>query len=76
MMALLLEAKKLKDRELSGGRTIGPKTLKRLHERYVEILEAGYAINPEPERRPGQRRSAQAWQAAQPAHASGCAATK
>ncbi|MCB1100150.1 MAG: transposase [Verrucomicrobiae bacterium] len=53
MMALLLEAKSLnsdKDRELSGGRTIGPKTLKRLHERYVEILEAGYAINPEPER--------------------------
>lgn len=55
MMALLLEAKKLKDRELSGGRPIGPGTLTRLHERYVEILEAGYAINPEPERRPGQR---------------------
>ena len=55
MMALLLEAKKLNDRELSGGRTIGPKTLTRLHQRYVEILEAGYAFNPEPERRPGQR---------------------
>ncbi|MEZ5325798.1 MAG: transposase [Verrucomicrobiales bacterium] len=37
MMALLLEAKKLKDRELSGGRTITQDT-KRLHERYVEIL--------------------------------------
>lgn len=55
MMALLLEAKKLKDRELSGGRTIGPKTLQRLHQRYLEILRAGYAINPEPIRRPGQR---------------------
>ena len=55
MMALLLEAKKLNDRELSGGRTIGPKTLTRLHQRYVEILEARYAFNPEPERRPGQR---------------------
>ncbi|MEZ5326192.1 MAG: hypothetical protein R3F19_14165 [Verrucomicrobiales bacterium] len=69
MMALLLEAK-TKDRELSGGRTTsGPRTLKRLHERYVEILEAGYAINPT-RAPPGAARSI-AWQAAQPAHASG-----
>ncbi|MEZ5324831.1 MAG: transposase [Verrucomicrobiales bacterium] len=70
MMALLLEAKSLKTANCP---VVEPsaKTLKRLHERYVEILEAGYAINPEPERRSRAARSAQAWQAAQPAHASG-----
>lgn len=55
MIKLLLEAKKLKDRELEGGRTIGPQTVERLHNRYVEILEDGIAQNPEPVRRPGQR---------------------
>jgi len=55
MIALLLEAKKLKERELLGGRRIGPKTLDRLQERYLEILRAGYELNPEPVRRPGQR---------------------
>jgi transposase len=55
MIGLLLEAKKLKEREQAGGRPIGPKTLDRLQARYDAILEAGYAINPEPVRRPGQR---------------------
>jgi transposase len=55
MMDLLLEAKKLKERELAGGRTIGQGTLDRLRARYEEIINDGYALNPEPERRPGQR---------------------
>ncbi len=55
MIALLLEAKTLKEREQAGGRRIGKKTLDRLQERYLEILRAGYEINPEPVRRPGQR---------------------
>jgi transposase len=55
MIGLLLEAKKLKDRENAGGRCVGPHTLDRLQQRYFRILEQGYAINPEPVRRPGQR---------------------
>lgn len=55
MIALLLEAKKRKEREKAGGRCVGARTLDRLQERYFEILEDGYAINPEPMRRPGQR---------------------
>lgn len=55
MIKLLLEAKKLKDREKAGGRRVGPRTLDRLQQRYFEILEEGYAINPEPQRQPGQR---------------------
>ena len=55
MIGLLLEAKKLKERERAGGRRVGAGTLERLQHRYFEVLEAGYAINPEPERRPGQR---------------------
>ena len=55
MIALLLEAKRLKEREQSGGRTIGQRTLDRLSRRYEEVVNAGYAINPEPVRRPGQR---------------------
>jgi transposase len=55
MIALLLEAKKLGDREKAGGRRIGPHTLDRLQKRYSGILEDGYALNPEPVRRPGQR---------------------
>lgn len=55
MIALLLEAKRLKEREAQGGRRVGEKTLDRLQERYLEILAAGFALNPEPGRRPGQR---------------------
>ena len=52
---LLLEAKKLKDRERDGGRSVGDRTLNRLQQRYFEILKDGYKLNPEPKRRPGQR---------------------
>lgn len=55
MKGLLLEAKRLKDRENAGGRVVGPKTLARLEERYEAILMEGYEINPEPERKKGQR---------------------
>lgn len=55
MIKILLEAKKLKDRERDGGRCVGEGTLNRLQNRYFEILEDGYTLNPEPERRPGQR---------------------
>ncbi len=55
MIGLLLEAKKLKEREWAGGRKVGPVTLNRLQERYFDILEDGYRINPEPVRRPGQK---------------------
>ena len=55
MIDLLLEAKKLKDREQAGGRPVGSKTLERLQKCYFEILKAGYALNPEPKRRKGQR---------------------
>ena len=55
MIAFLLEAKKRDDRAKAGGRPLGGKTLDRLQRRYFEILEDGYALNPEPVRRPGQR---------------------
>ncbi|MDA0812239.1 MAG: IS66 family transposase [Verrucomicrobia bacterium] len=55
MIKLLLEAKTLKDRERDGGRCVGQRTLNRLQNRYFEILDDGYILNPEPERRPGQR---------------------
>ena len=55
MIELLLEGKKLKDREGEGGRKVGPVTLVRLRERYQEILAVGRAENPEPEPRPGKR---------------------
>lgn len=55
MIALLLEAKKLDDRQKAGGRRVGGRTLGRIQGRYFEILEDGYALNPEPVRRPGQR---------------------
>ena len=55
MISLLLEAKKLQDRENAGGRKVGRKTLDRLQERYIDILAEGYQLNPEPKRRPGQR---------------------
>lgn len=55
MIALLLEIKKRKEREQSGGRKIGEKTLSKLEGRYETILLEGYALNPEPERREGQR---------------------
>ena len=55
MIDLLLEAKRCKQRELSRGRRAGKKTLERLQNRYLEILEEGYSINSEPVRRKGQR---------------------
>ena len=55
MIELLLESKRLKDREKAGGRCVGSRTYDRLQQRYFEILEEGYAINPEPVRRPNQR---------------------
>ena len=55
MIELLLEAKKCKSREKNGGRRVGAKTIERLLGCYYEILGDGYAINPEPVRRPGQR---------------------
>ena len=48
MIKLLLEAKKLKDRERDGGRSVGDRTLNRLQQRYFEILKDGYKLNPEP----------------------------
>jgi transposase len=55
MIELLLEGKKLKDREGEGGRKVGPATLARLRARYQEILALGRAENPEPERRARKR---------------------
>ena len=53
MIALLLEAKKLREREdrLEEGerRVIGEKTRERIRGRYCEIVLAGLARNPEPE---------------------------
>ncbi|MEZ5329432.1 MAG: hypothetical protein R3F19_30670 [Verrucomicrobiales bacterium] len=53
MMALFLEAKSLK----TANCPVEPSGLRHLSActNATEILEAGYAINPEPERRPGQR---------------------
>ena len=39
------EAKRLKQREAQGGRSVGEKTLNRLQERYLEILAAGGFTN-------------------------------
>lgn len=55
MIDLLMEAKKRKESERSGGRVIGPGTLDCLQRRYLEILAEGYGENPEPKRRPGTR---------------------
>ena len=55
MIDLLLEAKRLKDRERRGGRIVGPKTIERLLKRYCELLDEGFDLNPEPARKPGAR---------------------
>lgn len=55
MIDLLLKIKNRKEREQSGGRKIGEKTLSKYESCYKAILEKGYALNPEPERKPGQR---------------------
>ena len=55
MIGLLLKSKEHKERELARGRCVGAKTLDRLQNRYFQILEEGYCLNPEPQRRPGQR---------------------
>lgn len=55
MIELLLEAKKLRDRENSGGRKIGPKTIERILCNYRRILADGYLLNPEPPKIRGKR---------------------
>ena len=55
MIDLLMGAKKRKERERTGGRVIGPKTLDGLQKRYLETLAEGYQENPELRRRLGTR---------------------
>ena len=59
MIELLLDAKKLRERENSRApgakRIIGEKTRQRIRSRYCEIVLAGLAINPEPPPKPKQR---------------------
>lgn len=59
MIELLLEAKKLrdceKDRPPDSPPIIGEETRDRIQTRYMEIVAAGYATNPEPELVPGKR---------------------
>ena len=59
MIELLLEAKKLRDREdareAKDRHVIGEQTRSRIRKRYCEIVLAGLAIHPEPVRKPGQR---------------------
>lgn len=55
MIDLLLEAKKLRDRQNEGGRKVGPKTTERILAKYRRIIDEGYAINPEPAKIEGKR---------------------
>jgi len=59
MIELLLEAKKLREREDARGpkqrRVIGERTRQRIRERYCEIVLAGLAMNPEPPPTPKRR---------------------
>lgn len=59
MKDLLLEAKKLREREnqrMPGQRkVIGEQTRRRIQMLYVDIIVDGYSINPEPEPVPGKR---------------------
>ena len=55
MIELLLEAKKLRDRHRTGGRTVGAGTIDRILQKYRQILERGYALNPEPPKIKGKR---------------------
>ena len=55
MIDLLLEAKKLRDRENNGGRKIGPRTIDRILCKHRRILEDGYVLNPEPPKIKGKR---------------------
>jgi transposase len=55
MKALLLEMKKLKDREQEGSRKVGVGTTARLRTRYAEILSNGRVENPEPKPIPKKR---------------------
>jgi len=59
MIELLLEAKRLRDREgdrkPNQRRVIGEQTRQRIRSRYCEIVLAGLAINPEPSPKPKQR---------------------
>lgn len=55
MKALLLHAKRRVEAQATGGRKVGAKTIAGILEQYEEILAAGFAENPEPVRRPGQR---------------------
>lgn len=55
LIELLLEAKKLKDRERAGGRRVSERTMAKLKRRYDAILRRGYEQNPEPEVPSGKR---------------------
>ena len=59
MIELLLDAKKLRERENSRAPEakgiIGEKTRQRIRSRYCEIVLAGLALNPEPSPKPKQR---------------------
>lgn len=59
MIELLLEAKKLRDRENARGprqrRVIGEQTLRRIQRRFSRIVLAGLAMNPEPPPNPKRR---------------------
>jgi hypothetical protein len=59
MCAVLLEAKKLRDRENARApasrRVVGWQTELRISGLYSDAILEGYGLNPEPERKPGQR---------------------
>jgi len=59
MYDVLIEAKKLRDRENArepaGRRVIGEQTELRISQLYCEAILEGYELNPEPKREPGQR---------------------
>lgn len=55
MRALLLDAKARVAREKARERRVGDRTIAALQDRYYEIIAAGYEVNPEPVRRPGQK---------------------
>lgn len=55
MIELLLEAKKLRDRQNQGGRKVGAQSVDRILQKYREILKGGYVINPEPAKVEGKR---------------------
>jgi transposase len=55
MISILLDAKQQKEESSCGYLKSGSKAYKNIEARYQECLELGYATNPEPKRKPGQR---------------------